>query len=238
MSEDRRFEFEIGASREEVWRALVDPTALQGWFASEARVSPQVGGEWFIAHGDYAEASTIDELVPNERLAASFEGKGVEFTLEGRVGTTVLRIVQSGFTDGELDSLERSWDGYVQTLRHFLTRHADESAQSRYVYAFAALSVEQARAVLPRTLPSDAEVVDDSARGLIARVPALGDGIHRASVEGRDGNVVIWVHLVAYGAGIARLDDIAKRVDSRLTTAVSEASAAKELPFQDRKPGA
>src|SRR5262249_21068141 len=159
------FEFEIDAAREDVWRALVDPEALRGWFASDARVTAEVGGEWYVAHGEYAESSRIDELVPNERLATSHEDKTAEFELEGRAGTTVLRVVQSGFGAEELDSLERGWKAYAQTLRHYLSRHAEEPAESTYSYAASPLSVEDARAALPRTLPRGAEIFDESPRG-------------------------------------------------------------------------
>jgi uncharacterized protein YndB with AHSA1/START domain len=208
MSDRREFEFEIDAAREEVWRALVDPDALRGWFASDARVTPEVGGEWYVAHGEYGQSSTIDELVPNERLATSHEGKGAEFQLEGRAGTTVLRIVQSGFgSDEEGDSLARGWDAYVQTLRHYLAAHANEPAESTYSYAGSPLTVAEARAALSRTLPAGAEVFDESPRSLGARVPDLGDGIYRAAIEGNDGKLMIWGQLVAYGAGTERLAD-------------------------------
>jgi uncharacterized protein YndB with AHSA1/START domain len=223
MSDRRELEFEIAAAREEVWRALVDPDALRGWFASDARVTPEVGGEWYVAHGEYGQSSTIEELVPNERLATSHgDGKGAEFELEGRAGTTLLRIVQSGFGPSELDSLERGWAAYAQTLRHYLALHADEPAASTYSYASGALTVEQARAVLPRALPDGAEVFDESPRSLGARVPALGDGIYRASIEGGDGKVLVWVQLVAYGPGRDRLADVTTEVERALTAALKE----------------
>ena len=188
-----------------MWRALVDADALRGWFASDARVTPEVGGEYHVAHGEYAQTSTIDEFVPNERLAGSHEGKVVAFELEGRAGKTVLRIVQSGFGPDELESLERGWGAYVQTMRHYLALHADEPAEATYSYVGGELTVEQARAALRAALPEDAEVFDESPRSLGARVPSLGDGIYRASIEGSDGSALVWVHLVAYGPGRDRL---------------------------------
>jgi uncharacterized protein YndB with AHSA1/START domain len=227
MSERPGLRFEIEAAREQVWRALVDPDALRGWFASDARVTPEVGGEWYVAHGEYGQSSTIDELVPNERLATSHEGTGAAFELEGRAGTTVLRIVQSGFGPAELESLERGWGTYVQTLRHYLARHADEQADSTYSYAPGFPTVAEARAALPRALPDGAEVFDESPRSVGARVPALGDGIYRASVEGSDGNVLAWVQLVAYGPGRERLSDITAEV-RRALAAATDSTARKE----------
>ena len=229
MSNRREFEFEIDAAREEVWRALVDPDALRGWFASDARVTPEVGGEWYVAHGEHGESSTIDELVPNERLATSHEDRVAEFLLEGRAGTTVLRIVQSGFgSDAEGDSLARGWDAYVQTLRHYLTLHAEERAESTYSYAASPLTVAEARGALSRTLPAGAEVFDESPRSIGARVPDLGDGIYRASIEGGDGKLMLWVQLVAYGAGRARLADVTAELQRALNDAAMPDALAPE----------
>jgi uncharacterized protein YndB with AHSA1/START domain len=216
MTDGRELRFELDASREQVWRALVDPKALLGWFASDARVTPEVGGEWYVAHGEFGQSSTIDELVPHERLATSHEGKGSEFVLEGRAGTTVLRVVQSGFGESELESLERGWDGYVKTLQHYLGRHEDEPAESTYSYASGTTTVEEARAALLDALPDGAEVFDESARSIGARVPTLGDGICRASVEGGDGEVLVWVQLVAYGSGRDHLADATAEVRHKL----------------------
>jgi uncharacterized protein YndB with AHSA1/START domain len=238
VSERREFEFEIGAAREEVWRALVDPDALRGWFASDARVTPEVGGEWYVAHGEYGQSSRIDDLVPNERLATSHEGKGAEFELEGRSGTTLLRIVQSGFGPAELESLERGWGTYVQTLRHYLSLHAGEPAESTYSYAggSGSLTVPRARAALPETLPDGAEVFDESPRSLGARVPGLGDGIYRASIEGSDGNVLVWVQLVAYGSGRDRLAEVTVEVQRKLAAAIDGAGSEGGSTMSDTPP--
>jgi hypothetical protein len=120
----------------------------------------------------YGQSSTIDELVPNERLATSHEGKGAEFNLEGRAGERASRIVQSGFGPSELESLERGWGAYVETLRHYLSLHADEPAESTYSYAAGALTVEQARGGrYPRELREARKSSTSRPRSLGARVP-------------------------------------------------------------------
>jgi uncharacterized protein YndB with AHSA1/START domain len=227
MSERRDLEFEIDAPPEAVWRALVDRDALRGWFASDARVTPEVGGEWYVAHGEYGESSTIEQFVPHERLVTSHAGKRHEFRLEGRAGKTVLRIVQSGFGEDELESLARGWTGFMQTLRHYLALHMDEPAACTYSYASGVSSVDEARAALPETLPDGAEVFDESARSLGARVPELGDGIYRASIEGRDGDVLVWVQLVAYGSGRERLADVTAAAERGLAEIRGRLAAAR-----------
>jgi uncharacterized protein YndB with AHSA1/START domain len=222
MADKGELEFEIDAPREEVWRAIAEPDGLRGWFATDARVTPEPGGEYYVAHGEHEQASTIEEIVPGERLRTAWGETTTEFTLEGREQETSLRIVQSGFDEEEYASLERGWGEYVQTLRHYLGRHRDEPAAGTYVYAKSARSLEETRAALPKSLPPDADVFDEQPRSLGARIPKLGDGMYRASVEGRDGEVSVWVHLVAYGERRDRLDDARADVERTLNLALRE----------------
>ena len=171
MTDKRQFEFQIPASQEEVWRALVDPAGLVGWFASDARVTLEPGGEWFVAHGGRGQSSTVEEIVTGERVRTRFGQTTTEFVLDARRGTTLLRIVQSGFDEDASGSLERGWTHYVETLRHYLTRHAGEAANGTYLYSHGSGTVAEARAVLPATLPDGAEAFDEGARTLGARVP-------------------------------------------------------------------
>jgi uncharacterized protein YndB with AHSA1/START domain len=220
VTDRRELEFEIDAPREAVWRALAEPDGLLGWFASEARVTPEVGGEYYAAHGEHGQSSTIEEIVPGERLLTRSGETTTEFVLEGREGTTLLRVVQSGFGEEDYGSLERGWGDFIETLRHYLGRHRNEPAAGAYVYAQSARSVKETRAALPKSLPDGAEVFDEQPRSLGARIPVLGDGMYRASIEGRDGEAWVWVHLVGYGDGRNRLDEVRADVERALDLAL------------------
>ena len=89
-------------------------------------------------------------------------------------------------------------------------------AAAAYVYANAEGRVADVRRELHGTLPAGATVVDEGDRSLGAVIPRLGDGVYRASIEGDDGRVWLWVHLVAYGDGIAELDAVTAEVSARL----------------------
>lgn len=218
---ERRLEtsVEIAAPREAVWRALVEPEALVGWFASDARVTPEPGGEYWIAHGDHAAAQTIEEIVPNERLRMAFREIATEFVLEGNEGTTVLRIVQSGFTDDvHFDSNRDGWAAYLQTLRHYLEHHASEPAECVYRYAATTESAAAAWKAVRAAVPAGAEVFDDQPPLTVgATMRELGDGVVRAMLFGEDGDGLVWFHLVAYGDGRTRLGAIAAEIERALS---------------------
>jgi len=222
MTDKREFEFEVDAPREDVWRAIAEPDGLLGWFATDARVTPEVGGEYYIAHGEHGQSSTIEEIVPGERLRIAFGETTTEFVLEGREGKTFLRIVQSGFDEDDYGSLERGWDQYMQTLSHYLVRHRNEPAAGTYVYANSGRSLEETRAALPKSLPEGADVFDERPRSIGARIRELGNGMYRASIEGRDGKAWVWVHLVAYGEGRSRLDAVRTDVERTLDMELGE----------------
>ncbi len=129
---------EIAAPVESVWTAISDPRELERWFPLEARVTPGEGGEVFMSWGPPWEGSSrIDAWEENRRLRTrGFLEHGdasmVEYTLEAHGGSTVLRLVHSGFAEGgdwedELfGGTERGWRYELRSLRHYLERHAGQ----------------------------------------------------------------------------------------------------------------
>jgi uncharacterized protein YndB with AHSA1/START domain len=141
---------EIAASPEAVWNALTNPAELTRWFPLEAQVTPDVGGRirWSWGEPIVSEAG-IGAWEPGKRLvlieqvnlgdhATPEEGRKpsgrlMEFTLEGRGGSTTLRLVHSGFGDdadweNELyDGVLRGWTFELRALRHYLEAHPGET---------------------------------------------------------------------------------------------------------------
>jgi uncharacterized protein YndB with AHSA1/START domain len=61
---------ELDQSPEDVWRALIDPTEVAGWFGETASFKPELGGMgWFgwESHGRFS--MRIEEFDPPTRLA-------------------------------------------------------------------------------------------------------------------------------------------------------------------------
>lgn len=131
---------EIEASPEAVWKALTDPEELVRWFPVEADVEPGEGGSIRLSWGPGCEATApITGWEPLSRLewteswpaAAGAEEPirlVVEFRLEGRGGSTVVRLVHSGFGTGETwddlyDGIDAGWRYMLWNLAHYLERH-------------------------------------------------------------------------------------------------------------------
>ncbi len=140
-SRSHQTEITINATPEQVWKALTDPVQLAGWFPIEADVEPGEGGRITLRWGqDYVIDCDILEWAPPRALRllweASAEGKftfpgptAIDIAIEGRGGETVLRLVHSGFRDGdewdrEYDGTRRGWRQELASLKVYLERHA------------------------------------------------------------------------------------------------------------------
>ena len=133
-----RKEIEVAASPAAVWKALTDGEELARWFPLAARVKPGPGGSIFASWGPDCEGETpIVAWEPQQLLRTEqpggvpgIEGVTVEWKLEQRRGTTVVRLVQSGFSDGGdwadeyFGSTEYGRGFMLVNLRHYLERHA------------------------------------------------------------------------------------------------------------------
>ncbi len=134
-------EVEVDASPEDVWEAISEGEGIRRWFAPEARVSPGVGGSIWLSWGEGAEGeATIDIWEPSKRIRwieewGSSEDEGgatviaVDFHIEVRGGTTIVRLVHSGFSaladwDEYYDATEAGWTYFLWNLSHYLGRHA------------------------------------------------------------------------------------------------------------------
>jgi uncharacterized protein YndB with AHSA1/START domain len=146
-------EIEIAAPVDVVWRALVEADELSRWFPLEARVTPGAGGSIWLKWDDQHQgewpiriwepsrylrtswAPATSELAgasPERSISAEEPVRmaqvATDFFLEGRGGTTVLRVVSSGFGLGaswdELyDGVSNGWQFELRGLRHYLERH-------------------------------------------------------------------------------------------------------------------
>lgn len=156
-----RHEIVIKAKPEDVWRAISEGEELQKWFPLSARVKPGVGGSVFLSWGPACEGEApIDVWRPAEALGWSETHAGgvkiaAQFTISRGpgAGETTLRIVQSGFGEGQpwldmYDSIANGWKYELRSLRHYLERHAGQPREAIWLMSPTALAAEVAWARL------------------------------------------------------------------------------------------
>ena len=184
-----REEHELHADVETVWRAISTGPGLDGWYLGSTSVEPALGGDVVTRMGPVSMESTVIAWDPPHHFA--FRGgqdpegrfQAYEFIVEGRDrGSTVLRLVASGFLPGDdwEDELEAMTGGselffasLVTYVNHFAGRAGTPVTASgpRVTDWEAAFSVLQERIGLPLTpTPGDVAAVDDPTRGWVDAV--------------------------------------------------------------------
>lgn len=134
MDERRRLakEVELAATPEEVWQAISTPEGMSIWFVPHEHTGDDIGADFGAGN---TQAGRVLESEPGRRIVYGAPGPDgehpmtLEFLVEGQGGdTTVLRLVQSGFFDGddweaEYDGFGKGWDMFLHNLaeyfRHF-----------------------------------------------------------------------------------------------------------------------
>ena len=163
----------IDASVERVWRALTEAAELERWFPLEAKVEPGPEGRIWMSWGnEFGAWSEVLAWDPPHHLSISWswganEAQVTDYRLEGRGGSTHLRVVTSGFPEGAdwddlVEGTRLGWLFELQQLRHYLERHDGERRHVRYIRRRVSLPREAAWKQLM-------EEGEDVVRGVSAR---------------------------------------------------------------------
>ena len=158
---------DIDAPVDAVWKALSDADEVTRWFATRAAITPGKGGPYTLSwDGAWEWKFEVDTWEPNKRLrivdrkASPFHGDGqpmeqvapaevaIDFTLEGKSGRTLLRIVHSGFGQGaawddEIDGVSHGWNNELRGLRHYLEHHRGQDRRMVWVSTTVGLPVDE-----------------------------------------------------------------------------------------------
>lgn len=153
---------EIAAPPEVVWKTITDASELVRWFPLGAKVKPGKGGEILYRWGELEGRCRILEWQPPRHLrtgwmeAPSADAKApgfprstaddeaaraalaVDWHLEGKGGSTLLRVVHSGFHPGaqwdkEYDGTNRGWKFELQALKHYLERQHGKERRATWL---------------------------------------------------------------------------------------------------------
>jgi uncharacterized protein YndB with AHSA1/START domain len=170
MDERRRLakEIELAATPEQVWQAISTPEGMSIWFVPHEHTGEELEADF---GGGNTAAGQVLEWEPGKRVVYEAPGDSpmtLEFLVEGKEGgTTVLRLVQSGFVgddwEAEYDGFGKGWDMFLYNLAEYF-RH------------FPGLPAANVVATGVTTLPGETVWAN-----LIARLgadPALGERVH------------------------------------------------------------
>ncbi len=120
-------EVTISATPSRTFRALTEPSQLNGWFTHAAEVDLRVGGRY--SNGDHDQGKFL-EVLQNKRLRFTWDnprhakGSVVEILLTGRKGKTLATLLHYGFhrrSDLEhYGSGTSGWDWALDNLKAHL----------------------------------------------------------------------------------------------------------------------
>jgi uncharacterized protein YndB with AHSA1/START domain len=212
-------QIEIDAPPDAVWKALTDPEELVRWFPLEARVEPGVGGNIFLGWDAGTGGNCrIERWDPGRRLTTGWvepvdgtvdaerRALVVDYNLEGRGGSTVVRLVHSGFGadskwDEEYGGVVRGWQFELRSLRHYLERHRGRQRRM----AWARVEVERAPAEVWERLWSAGGLLREGS------VPETEEGrpysFTMATGERIEGRVLVHPQPREFGGTVEKMDD-------------------------------
>lgn len=263
-------QIEIQAPRDAVWQALTEAREIARWFAPATACEPRVGGRLVWQWGElHTWAQTIEVFTPGVHLRTRYDssvddGKGgkrplfVDFRLEGRGGTTTLRLVHSGFGpeagfDAEYHGISGGWPVELRSLRLYLERHrgrdrllawsacstnlAPEAAWRRLTgpEGLAAAGLPQLHEGEPFALdvPNAGRITGTtlfvpSAREFSGLAENLGQGWLRVHCEHWAGATQIWLWLAIYDGTRATADSFQRAFDALLQRLFGQVRAKAE----------
>jgi uncharacterized protein YndB with AHSA1/START domain len=125
-------ELRVDATPEQVWQAIATGPGIDSWFMGRNEVVP--GETVRTAFGGYTPEHAILAWEPAHRLRYGDSRVAYEFLVEGRdQGSTVVRIVASGFLPGddwadEYEAMSLGNGLFFHTLATYLTHFAGRKA--------------------------------------------------------------------------------------------------------------
>lgn len=245
MSDESRslkLEVEVPGTPEEVWRAIATGPGISSWYVPHT-VEERAGGAASASFGPEPEmqvAGRVAAWEPPRRIVfdggEGVEGLAFEWTIEARdSGTCIVRLVNSGFGDGEewdaqYDGMSEGWQLFLLNLRlhmeHFRGRTAtatlpmamwDGNRDEAWGALTEALGIPAAPAVGERIeatapdAPALAGTVADATPHRVALVlerPAPGTGFVAVEMMGGAVAASIWCYLYGDDApNVAARDD-------------------------------
>ena len=242
----------VEASPEEVWEALTTSEGLTNWFPLDAKVEPGEGGSVWLSWGPGVEGEApIHVFEPGARFGWT-EHYGddeygrpikvaVDFHIEWRDGSTVVRLVQSGLSadadwDGMYDALVDGWSYFMFNLEHWLRHHPGRARSMAWARVPTPLDrsgtwarLLEAGLVTEAATGETTSVHLDETRAadvvstrpghhFAAVVPDLDEGVLFVELEGK--NVGFW--LSTYSLDAETVGSLQSALDTRVEAALGD----------------
>lgn len=108
--------YEINASIDKVWDALVNPNIIEKWGGGPAKMSDRKGFEFELWGGEIYGKNI--EIVKNKKLVQEwFSGKWdkpsiVTFLLSFSGNKTTVELIHTDIPDNEADDISKGWKDY------------------------------------------------------------------------------------------------------------------------------
>jgi uncharacterized protein YndB with AHSA1/START domain len=108
--------YEMNATPEKVFEALVDPEIIQIWSGDEAKMGPEVGDNFTLWGGQMFGKNL--EVVKNKKLVQEWSydqweaPSKVTFTLKPKGKKTIVELLHEDVPEKSLKSIDEGWDGY------------------------------------------------------------------------------------------------------------------------------
>jgi hypothetical protein len=147
-------------------------------------------------------------------LTNVWQGITTDYRLTTEHGTTVLRVVSSGFSEGAdwdalYDAFGGGWDFELLGLRHYLEHHAGRPRRVVLVRGSRSLSAEESwrRLVGPRGWMGEA--------GLADLTPGDAYSATAGGATAMSGSVALWQPPGQFAATVTEMNNAYVRIDSR-----------------------
>ena len=171
-------ELTVDASPDEVWEAIATGPGMNAWFMGHTTVTGGECGAIRVDMGQFTQDFTITGWQPGRRLAYTTDPRpdgsflALEWLIEGRSGTTILRSVGSGFIGS--DDWQDEYDSLRQGGRRYLLN------VGQYLTFFRGRAATPVNAGWPQAGPR-ADVLRTLTHGLgLAGLPRVGDAVRLA----------------------------------------------------------
>ena len=108
--------YEMNATPEEVFDALVNPEVIQDWSGDEAKMNDQVGGKFSLWGGQMFGINT--EVVKNKKLVQDWGYDQwdiltkVTFTIKANGNKTTVDLLHENVPEKSLKSIIEGWNTY------------------------------------------------------------------------------------------------------------------------------